>query len=159
MRRIMMVLIFSLCCQGIVLAEKVTVQDRMVGGTFKTMAKAYIAAADIGKLKEKNIQRIKIMREDWFEKQYAEVYAIIKDLPPGLKEKYGVTEGMSRGRAIGIIRSLDKKKICEIIDQIPDPVIHQQFNAQFSHDDGAPKLGLMDRIKMIWAKVVAAANK
>jgi hypothetical protein len=160
MKKFIFVLVFSLCFQGLALsAEKATVQDRVVGGTFKTMAKAYIAATDIGKLKDKNIKRIGIMREDWFHKQYAEVYAVIKDLPPKLREKYKVREDMSKAEAIAVIRSLDKKQIYAIIDQIPDPMIHKQFNAQFTPKDSEEKTSLTSRIRMIWDRVVAAVNK
>ena len=157
-KKFILALVFAVCFQGLSMsAEKVTVQERVVGGTFKAMAKAYIATADINKLKEKNIKRIEIMREDWFDQKYAEVYKVIKDLPPGLKEEYRVTAGMPKSRAIAIIRSLDKKKIYAIIDQVPDPMISQQFNAQFSHKEGAASL--TDRIHMIWGKVVSVANK
>lgn len=158
--RITMVLAFILCFQGLVFsAEKPTVQDRVVGGTFKTMAKAYIATADIGKLKNSNIKRIESMRADWFNKQYAEVYALIKDLPPKLRKKYDVRPGMTKAEAITIIRSLDKKQIYAIIDQVPDPMINQQFNAQFSGKENDTDTGLMDRVHMIWGRVIAAVNK
>jgi hypothetical protein len=158
-QRIMAVLVMSLCFQGLSLAaEQVTVQERVVGGTFKTMAKAYIATADIRQLKEKNIKRVENMREDWFKKKYAEVYKVIKDLPPKLRTKYGVKENMTKAQVIAVIRSLDKKQIYEIIDQVPDPMISQQFNAQFSQKDGEAKDGLTDRIGKIWAKVVAEVN-
>ena len=159
-QRIMLVLMMCFCFQGLSIAqEKVTVQDRIVGGTFKNMARAYIAATDIEKLKDKNIKRIRSMRKDWFEKQYAEVYLVIKDLPPQLREKYRVRPDMTKGQAIAIIRSRDKKQVYEIIDQVPDPMISQQFNAQFTHEDGQAKAGLMDRVRVIWAKVLAAVNK
>jgi hypothetical protein len=158
--RIIMVLAFILCFQGLVLAaDNPTVRDRVVGGTFKTMAKAYIATADIGKLKNSNIRRIESMRPDWFNKQYAEVYTVIKDLPPKLRKKYGVRPGMTKAEAITIIRSLDKKQIYAIIDQVPDPMINEQFNAQFSGKDNDADTGLMDRVGIIWGRVVAAVNQ
>jgi hypothetical protein len=160
MRRILMVLVFALCCQGFVLAaDNVTVQDRMVAGTFKTMAKAYIATADLGQLKDKNIGRIESMREDWFTKQYAEVYAAIQDLPAQLKHKYRIRQNMTKREVIEVIRSLDKKEICQIIDQVPDGVISEQFNAQFNSNNGETKEGLMERVRMIWDKVVTAVNR
>ena len=159
MKRLVCVLALGLCFQGSVLAaEQVTVQERVVGGTFKTMAKAYIATADIRQLKDKNIKRVESMRDDWFAKKYAEVYKVIKDLPPQLKAKYRIKEGMSKAQVIAVIRSLDKKQIYEIIDQVPDPMISQQFNAQFSQKDGEPKENLTDRIGRIWGKVVSEVN-
>ena len=159
-RRIMAVLLTGvLCSQGFAAAaEQVTVQERVVGGTFKTMARAYIATADIRQLKEKNIKRVESMREDWFKKKYAEVYKVIKDLPPKLRTKYGVKENMTKAQVIAVIRSLDKKQIYEIIDQVPDPMISEQFNAQFSSKEGEDKEGLMDRIRKIWDKVIVRLN-
>jgi hypothetical protein len=159
MRKFIYVLAFSLCFQGFaVAAEKVTVQEKVVGGTFKTMAKAYIATADIRQLKDKNIKRVESMRNDWFAKKYAEVYKVIKDLPPQLRTKYGVKENMTKARVVAVIRSLDKKQIYEIIDQVPDPMISQQFNAQFASKEGQSQEGLTDRIRGIWDKVVAKVN-
>jgi hypothetical protein len=159
MKRFVCVLAFSLCLHGLALAaENVTAQDRIVGGTFKTMAKAYIAASDIRQLKENNVKRIESMREDWFEKKYAEVYKVIKDLPPQLKKKYGIKEDMTKAQVIAVIRSLDKKQVYAIIDQVPDPMITEQFNAQFSQKEGDPQNSLTDRIGSIWNKVVAEVN-
>jgi hypothetical protein len=155
----MSILVLSLCFQGLALAaDQVTVQERFVGGTFKTMAKAYIATADIRQLKDKNIKRIENMREDWFNKKYAEAYKVIQDLPSKIRTRYGIKANMTKAQAIAVIRSLDKKQIYEIIDQVPDPMISEQFNAQFSHKSGDTKDNLTDRIGKIWAKVVAEVN-
>jgi hypothetical protein len=159
MKRFLLVVAFALCFQGLALAaEPVTVQERFVGGTFKTMAKAYIATADIRQLKDKNIDRIENMRDDWFDKKYAEVYKVIKDLPLKLRTKYGIKDNMTKAQVIAVIRSLDKKQIYEIIDQVPDPMISEQFNAQFSQKDGNAKEGLTDRIGKIWEDVVVKVN-
>ena len=158
-KRSVFALALVLCFQGPVLAaEQVTVQDRVVGGTFKTMAKAYIATVDIRQLKDKNIKRVENMHDDRFEKKYAEVYKVIKGLPSALRKKYGIRENMTKAQVIAVIRSLDKKQIYEIIDQVPDPMISQQFNAQFSQKDGAPRENLTDQVRKIWEKVVAGVN-
>ena len=74
MKRFVCLFAFSLCFQGfVVAAENVTVQDRVVGGAFKTMAKAYIAAADVRELKDNNVKRVERMREDWFRQKYQEL--------------------------------------------------------------------------------------
>ena len=159
MKRFVGVLAISLCFHGFaVAAEKVAVQDRVVGGTFKTMAKAYIAAADIGPLKENNIKRIESMREDWFKQKYAEVYQVIGELPPEVRAKYRVKDGMTKREAIALIRSLDKKDMYEIIDKVPDPAIARQVNARFSSKEGGDKEGLMERVGAIWQKVVAEVS-
>ncbi len=158
-KRVVCVVLFCLCLYVKAWAgEDVSLQDRMVGGTFKTMAKAYIATADVQVLKEKNIKRIEIMREDWFERQYADVYKVIKDLPPRIKDKYRIKAGMTKAEAVTVIRSLDKRQINTIIDAIPDPVIAGQFNEQWRSEGDGTKGDLMGRIQMIWGKVMAAVN-
>ncbi len=141
-------------------AQKVSAEDRVIGATFKTLAKAYVATTDIEKLKAKKIHRIEIMREDWFDEKYAEVYQVIRELPPKLQMKYGVTEGMTKERTIRIIRTLDKKALYEIIDNVPDTVIAEQFAQQFHKEEPSEaQLGLKDRIARAWERCVIMINK
>jgi hypothetical protein len=158
-KKVVWMVILGVCLQGPArAAEQASLQDRMVGGAFKTMAKAYIAAADLKELKEKNIKRIEIMREDWFDRQYADVYKVIKALPPDVKDKYRIRPGMSKAEVIVLIRSLDKKEINAIIDAVPDPVITGEFNEQWRTDGTQAKGDLMGRITKLWDKIMAAVN-
>jgi hypothetical protein len=138
-------------------ADNATFQEYVVGSTFKTMAKAYIAAADLAALKEKNIRRIEGMKASWFERQYAEVYDIIRDLPAKIREKYHLRPVMSKAEVIAVIRALDKKAVNEIIDAVPDKAIAAQL-ARNSEETTGEKADLMRRITQVWDKIVAAMN-
>lgn len=131
--RIRGLLIFLLSFPFVCFAqEKSSMEDRIIGSTFKALAKALTVTVDVNKLKEANINKLAGMEEEKFKKRYAKVYAAIKELPPGLKVRYGITEQMTKERVIEDIKSLDKKNINEAIDSIPDRVIAKQFKQYIS---------------------------
>jgi hypothetical protein len=152
-------LLLSLSLTGpLCAAENVSAEARVVGSTFKTLAKAYVATADIAQLKAKNIKRIEGMKDEWFDLKYTEVYRVIKALPAQVRTKYGITEDMTKAQAVRVIQSLDKNKIYDIIDKIPDPVIAEEFNRQLK-DDEEQGGNLMSKINKVWDKIVAGINK
>jgi len=156
---IMRGLLVSVCCCGSLWAAENDGMDvRVIGATFKTLAKGYVATADIERLKAGKIARIEKMKKEWFAAKYAEVYPLLSELPPRLKTKYGVTEGMTKTRAEEIIRGLDRKKMYEIIDNVPDRLVAEQFREQL-RKDGQAGGTLQDKIGRIWSKAVAALGK
>jgi len=159
-KQIILALSLALCFQGLVLAEeKVGVEDRIIGSTFKTLAKAFVLAVDINKLKKNNINKLNKMSEEKFSKRYAKAYAIIKDLPPKLKESYGITEAMTKETAIRNTESLDKNKIYEIIDSIPDEVIAKQFKQYLSDvKEDIGKSSAVEQINKLWNKIIGKAD-
>jgi rhamnose utilization protein RhaD (predicted bifunctional aldolase and dehydrogenase) len=159
-RKIVLVFVLILSLTGVVFAaENASVESKMVGATFKTLAKAYVATTDIEKLKAKKIQRIESMSEEWFAEKYDEVYPDIRKMPPSILKKYRVTEQLNKAQAIRIIRTLDKKKLYEIIDNVPDAVIAQKFNEQFGEDGSAEHVSLQDRIARAWDKFLVKINQ
>lgn len=159
-RKIVLGIVLSLSLTGVVFAaENASVETKVIGATFKTLAKAYVATADIEKLKVKKVQRIESMNEEWFDEKYAEVYLDIRQMPPAIPKKYGVTERMTKSQAIRIIRSLDKKKLYEIIDNLPDAVITEKFNEQFRGDGTAEHVSLQDKIARAWDKFLIKINQ
>ena len=144
------------CCA----AEKPTTEERLVGGTFKALAKAYVATANIEDLKAKNIRRIEVMKPERFQTKYAEVYAVAKALPPKIKAKYGFTEQMTKAEAVRIVRTLDRPKLYEIIDNVPDAVIAEKFFER--QGQGGPSdegKNLMESIGKAWEKLERKVNK
>lgn len=126
--RIILSLILILCFQGPVFAKgNVNVGDR-IGPAFKTLAKAFVARADIDKLKVININKLNKMSEEKFQQGYAEAYRVIKYLPYYLKTAYKVNDTMTKRQAIINIKSLDRKKMCEVIDSIPNIIIAREFD-------------------------------
>ena len=159
-RQIILLLILNLCFQNCLFAEeKASAQDRIIGSTFKTLAKAFVATVDINKLKKNNIDKLNKMDEGKFKKHYVKVYGVIKDLPDNLKARYLVAEDFTKEEAIKDIKSLDKKKLYEIIDSIPDTIIAQQFRQYLAKQaDRIQKSNLAQQINKLWNKIIGRAN-
>lgn len=154
-KRITLLLILAFCFQGLIFAqEKANVEDRIVGLSFKSLAKAFVAISDIDKVKKNNIDKLKKINEDKFKQRYVKVYRIIKDLPVELKVKYGITEAMTKERVIKDVESLDKNKTYEIIDAIPDAIIAEQFKEYLREKkQEIQKSSLIEQINMFWNKI------
>lgn len=131
------------------------VEARIVGPAFKTLAKAYVATANLKEVRSKSAARVQSMREDHFRKRYAQVYAVLNKLPVKMLMKYGVTQSLGKEQAVAVIRGLEKKDLYEIVDAVPDEVIAQEFRKTFENDDpqgGAPSL--MTRVKETWGEII-----
>jgi hypothetical protein len=159
-KQIILLLILNLCFQGFIFAEeKISVEDRIVGSTFKTLAKAFVAIVDINKLKKNNIDKLNKMNEEKFKKRYAGVYKIIKYLPAELKVSYGITEAMTKEKVIKNTESLDKKKIYEMIDSIPDAIIANQFKQNLSEKrQEIQNSNTVEQINKFWNKMIEKVN-
>lgn len=139
--------------------QKVSVEDRIIGSTFKTLAKAFVVVVDINKLKKCNIGKLNKMSEDKFQKRYAEVYDVLKDLPVNLKVSYGINAQMTKEQVIKHIESLDEKKIYEIIDSVPDTVIANQFKLYLrKKKEGIQKSNIVEQINKFWNKIIEKAK-
>lgn len=160
LKQIALILILSLCFQSFIFAaEKANLVDKIIGSTFKTLAKAFVLSADMNKLKKNNIDILNKMSEEKFKKRYSGVYKVLKDLPPKLKVEYGITETMSKEQAIKNTESLNKKKIYEIIDSIPDAIIAQQFKQYLNQKKQAiQKSNVVEQIKKFWNKIIGKAS-
>lgn len=152
------VIALTMCGTGFA-EEKTGTQAKLVGGTFKTLAKAYVTTANIEQLKEKNIKRIESMKESWFRMRYAEVWDVVQRMPEKTRKKYNVTAGMTKSEAVDLIRSMDKKKICEIIDQAPDQVIYDEFRKELAKNGKSSEGNVMTRVSEIWNDIVGKINK
>ncbi|NTV28984.1 MAG: hypothetical protein HGA80_02765 [Candidatus Omnitrophica bacterium] len=141
-------------------ADGPTAQERLVGGTFKNLARAYVATANIADLKAKNIQRIESMHAEWFRLRYAEVYEVAGSLPQPVREKYGIKQFMTRADAVSVIEKLDKKALYEMIDKLPEQVIAQKFFAEMEkkNADGKPK-NILDSVRGTWDSLVRHLNR
>ena len=70
-----------------------------------------------------------------------------------------MTAHMSKARALRAIRSLDKKQLYEIIAQVPDRVIAEQFQEQLRRNDDRPSVPLSEKIARMWQEAQAALAK
>lgn len=133
------------------------ISDNVIGSTFKTLAKVFAAGADIEKIKSENILRLEKISEDKFRRQYAKIYAVLKECS-SLREAYGFNEFTAKETVIENIKVLDKKKISQIIDQVPNSVIASQFKEYLRGlKEELRQNNLFAQINQTWNKVVAGA--
>ncbi len=155
-----LLLVTGLCFQSYVFAQKkVSVEDKIIGSTFKALAKVFVAMADMDKLKKNNIEKLSKMDEEKFRRRYAKVYEVIKDLPHKLRVSYGITQEMPKEQAIKNIGSFNKKKIYETIDSIPDTIIAQQFKQYLSEKkQEIQKSNLIEQVNKLWDEMIHKVN-
>ncbi|MFA4888206.1 MAG: hypothetical protein WC628_01345 [Candidatus Omnitrophota bacterium] len=128
--------------------------EKLIGSTFKTLAKAFVASADIEKIKADNLRKIRKMPQEKFQRRYDKIYQVIKDLPDTLKKQYNISENLSREEAISLIQPLNKEGLYKIIDAITDSFITCQFLAYLR--ETKQKLQQNDFIQQIhrfWKKI------
>lgn len=161
MRKVLFLPVLILFLPGYVLAQNNSgVQDKLIGSTFKILAKSFVAVTDIDKLKEENIRKINKMDNDKFNKRYAKAYEVIKALPADIRVAYGIKEGMNKEAATGTIKLLNKDKIYKIIDTIPDKFIADQFRVYLSKKKQEIKnSNLVVQINMFWSNMMKGLKK
>ena len=89
---------------------------------FKTIAKVFVYTIDLEKLKRENIDRISSINDEGFRQRYLDFYEHIYDYK-FMVDKYGLSSQLDKKGAIERINSLDKLKLYEIIDRLPDSII------------------------------------
>jgi len=155
-----LLLTISLLFYGLLLAEETpNLGDKLIASTFKTLAKTFVASADMDKLKTENIRKLNKMNEAKFRKRYAKVYATVKELPIQMRLKYGITEAMTKEQAVRSIESVNKPDIYRLIDNIPDAFIVVEFRQYLSRT----KQQIQDnnsitQVKKLWGKMIAKSG-
>lgn len=104
-------------------------KEALVGMAVKSIAKGYIATADLEKLKETNIAKIENMDDKEFKTKYRKIYTELNEIPEDVRNDYGFTEDMEKKTAIEQMRSATKNDLYRIIDSIPDSYIKKHFDA------------------------------
>lgn len=146
----------GLCCAS---AHAQTAQDRLISGTFKTLAKTYISTTDFNALKNNTISRLQQMDTEAFRNKYPRTLQIIDDAPV-LTKQFGLRSDMSSEQAVAFIRSLDKKKASAIIDAVPDKVIASQVMQSFSQKTNSAKSkNIMDNVRLVWQDIQSRLDK
>lgn len=151
-----LLLVLGLCFQNSIFAqEKVRLEDRIIGSTFKALAKAFVVVMDFNKFKADNISKLSKMDEEKFQKRYAKVYLVVKELPFQIRIRYRISEQMTRGEVIRDIESLNKKQVYESIDSIPDTIIAKQFKQYLNEKKQKPqKSNIVGQINQLWNKIL-----
>ncbi|MEW6555961.1 MAG: hypothetical protein AB1349_01245 [Elusimicrobiota bacterium] len=154
MLKIVLLLIISFRFQcGMLFSQEISMEDKMIGYTLKTLAKSYLAATDINKLKKNSIDKLIKIDNVKFQKQYAKVYEDLKNLPEPIKAKYEITAKMTRKQAMRLIARMNKKKLYEIIDAIPHKVIADRVKQSITGKK-EEKGSTTKQLKDVWNKAV-----
>ncbi|MBI5873615.1 MAG: hypothetical protein HZB36_05675 [Candidatus Omnitrophica bacterium] len=130
--------------------------DKVIGTTFRGLARTFVAVTDIDKLRDRNVAKLEKMSDDKFSKKYANVYDILKDLPEDVKQQYAITPAMTRQQAIANMKNLNKKETYKLIDAVPNMVIANAFYKNFKHDtkNVVEKETMVERIKTAWQSMI-----
>lgn len=134
---------------------KISLQDKIIGSTFKSLAKTFVLASDLENLKRSNIDKINRMDEEKFRKRYARLYEVIKELPASFQVKYGFKEDMTKEEAVKTITSFNKKKMCRMIDSVPEAVIAAEFKRYLNaKQKELQKYNIAEQVKYFWSKQI-----
>lgn len=138
-------------------AGQVSISDSLIGATFKGLAKAFVATADIEKLKKANIEKLEKKDEARFRKQYLKIYDVAKDCP-ALSKRYGLNEDLSKEQAIDEIKAIKKEDMYAALDLMPDSVIANQFRIYLKgQKQKMEKSNLVKQIEQLWNKMTSRA--
>ncbi len=154
--KLFFLLIISLFIVKNVFAESEnSIEDKIIGSTFKGIAKAYIMVVDLKQFKKDKIALLQRMEEDKFRKRYAKTFAVMSELPKELKIAYGIDENMNKEQAIRKINSLNKKKIYGIIDGIPEELIAKHFKEYLAkRKQTLQNNNIIGQVKDFWDRVI-----
>jgi len=137
----------------------ISLEDKIIGSTFKALARTFVFMVDINKLRKDNIAKLNKMDNDKFRKRYAKVYKVIKDLPYSLRYRYKINEYTTKEQAIMDVESLDKDEIYQIIDAVPDDTIACQFKQHLRYKkQTVQKDNLITQINNYWNDLLKKIN-
>ena len=112
-------------------------KNAAVAFMFRMLAKGVIATTNAEVLKERIVDKISKMDEEKFRLFYLDFYEEVSGSEI-FTAKYGFTEDMTKEQAIGMARSLDKSKLYDMIDSLPDQLIVSEFKRYISKNNKQP---------------------
>lgn len=134
--------------------EKSGVADKLIGSSFKTLARAFLATANIEKLKKDNIDKLNRKDEEKFRKQYVKVYRVARKCPV-VTQRYGLAKELTKEEAIEKIKNIKKKDLYDALNDIPDKVIADQFRQYFSERKQAvEESNIAVQVNQLWSKMM-----
>jgi len=161
------ILVFVLLCRGGVYAQPkpavradaaISMQDKLISSTFKTLSKAYINSTDFDLLKKNTIERLESLDTEDFQQRYPRLLRLADDAPV-LGKRYGISSSMSVKDAAVLVKSLDKKKACLIIDAVPDNVMADHVREYISERSAAGTGGVVERVNAVWDDIKKRLDK
>lgn|GEM_PF-1308894 len=134
-------------------------EDKAIGMTFKTLAKAYVAMANIPSLKKVNIDKLNAMSDEKFNAKYAKIYEALRDLPTEVKSGFGITAQMTKQQALSTYESLNRRKMYELIDSVPDAFIAREFRKYLAKEkQDVQKSSIIEQVTGFWSKIIGKIN-
>lgn len=130
--------------------------DKVIGSTFRGLARTFVAMTDINKLRDNSITKVEKMSDGKFNKKYAKAYDILKDLPEDIKLQYAITEQMTRQQAIANMKNLNKKEMYKLINAIPNNLIANAFYSNFKQENNVTvkKETMVERVENAWQSMM-----
>ena len=145
------VCVFFLSAGTAVCQEAVSGTDTVIAVSFKTLAKALVAQDGIQRL----ASRIKAMDDAEFDARYKEAYGMVSSVP-ALQSSYGLKKELSRKEMLAVLSTWDGRKVCALIDSVPDAQISAKFNEYLAyaqeHGSGSDPF---KQIQILWGRVVS----
>jgi len=145
------VCVFSLSAGTAACQEAVSGTDTVIAVSFKTLAKALVAQDGIQRL----TSRIETMDDAEFSVRYKEAYGMLVSVP-GLQSSYGLKKGLSRKEMLAVLKTWDGRKVCALIDSVPDAQVSAKFNEYlaYAQERGAGS-DPFKQIQILWGRVVS----
>lgn len=154
---VMAILFFASWCSAAVDSD-VNLTDNTIAAAFKVLAKTFTVAVDLDRVKLNNIEKIRKMTDEKFNRRYAKIYNLLKSYPH-FCARYGFTESLTKNKAIIKITILDKKTIYEMIDAVPARLIANEFKSYLrARQVDLQKSNLSVQVQQFWNKVTKAAT-
>ncbi len=153
-----LIFILSISPENLHAQETNSFSDHAIAVTLKTMATAFLQTVDFEKLKAKHIKTLSKMDEKKFRKHYSKVYDVLKDVPLGLRLRYGVTVNMTQKEAIRRMQRLKKIDVQQIIDALPDEAIAKHVKAYLKQMSSTSKdQNFLQPLDSLWKKMTQKA--
>jgi hypothetical protein len=128
-------------------------QVKIIGYTFRLLAKGIVAASDINSLKAKNMEKLNKMSRESFHARYLDIYEHLYEVPFFTKN-YGLNKDTTKEEVMEKIKGLDKDKLYAAVDALPDTLIANEFNRfMFKNKQAVPnsadKKGFLDSLNQM----------
>ncbi len=127
-----------------------TLQERLISSTFKTLAKTYVSASDMEKLKKNTLESMAGLDTGEFRAKYPRTLQLIGE-SPALAKQFGLRPDMSVEQARSFVRSMNKKKACMVIDAAADGAVARHVLEDISRRaKAAGSNNIADQVSAVW---------
>ncbi|MGE5279812.1 MAG: hypothetical protein ACM3L6_03600 [Deltaproteobacteria bacterium] len=138
-----------------------TAEDVLIAGTFKTLARTFIAFLNLETLRQRQTKKLSRMSDEKFRGKFGKIYLYLKHMPDYVKLRYGIAPDFSREQALKNLAVITKEDMYDIVDAIPDSVIADSFQRLLRREgrETQDKDGLVKNINRVWSGMQEKAMK